>query len=357
MVQTPSHQDVFKGVKRRGIVEAISIPFAKGEPEVGAQGASSRGGSGGGRGEEGEGVVGGGEGGGELASLQSIPDIYFNRVKTLLEHNAQLQLNYRHEHSNFELLRESTESLSQELEELRDYKKRSLQTESLLICSSALQGQRKLNNLFHVVMHELCQLLNADRATLFLVDEESGELWSQYAEGVKSIRLPAGTGLIGYTASTGESLNISDVQNDSRFSKELDMRTGYRTRNLLCMAIKSVLDPKEIIGAVQIINKVDGVFTKEDEKMLEHTVRQIAQAVVNCHSFAKTEKGLQSALAQVSDLESKLQRKKEEEEEKARRSKNTQMLLDKTPSMVSDIATASELHEMFQHVVCFLGQP
>ena len=223
----------------------------------------------------------------------------------MLEHNAQLQLLFHHEHQHTKKLRAATESLRQELEELREYKKRSLQTESLLTCSAALQGQRKLNNLFQVVVRQLCHLLNADRATLFLVDEDTvgflrlmglpdstsargmesirhflllshlstldraskkpqhfyslpkyvlsltqqGELWSHFAEGVKSIRLPAGTGLVGYTASTGETLNIDDVQADSRFSQELDLRTGYRTRNILCMAIRN---EGEIIGAVQV---------------------------------------------------------------------------------------------------------
>ena len=72
---------------------------------------------------------------------------------------------------------------------------------------------------------------------------------------------------------------------------------------------------------------------------------------MNCHSFSKTEKGLSAALAQVSTLETELQAKRKEEEEKARHAEKTKMLLDQTPMIASEIATASDVHEMFQRVV------
>ena len=75
------------------------------------------------------------------------------------------------------------------------------------------------------------------------------------------------------------------------------------------------------------------------------------KAVVNCRSFSKTEKGLSAALAQVSTLEEELQTKQKEEAEKARHAEKTKMLLDQTPMMASEIATASDVHQMFQRVV------
>ena len=106
--------------------------------------------------------------------IDLFPDQYYQRLKLVLEHNAQLQVLFQHEHLGLKKMRSAHMTLEKELVELREYRKRTLQTELLLECSAALQGQRKINNLFQVVVRELCHLLNADRATLFLVDEETG---------------------------------------------------------------------------------------------------------------------------------------------------------------------------------------
>ncbi|GIY74892.1 probable 3',5'-cyclic phosphodiesterase pde-5 [Caerostris darwini] len=70
-------------------------------------------------------------------------------------------------------------------------------------------------------------------------------------------------GIAGYVATTGESLNIPDAYNDSRFNRTVDQRTGYNTRNLLCMPI---FIRGSVIGVVQMVNKTSGSFTKKDEE-------------------------------------------------------------------------------------------
>jgi putative ABC transport system ATP-binding protein len=113
------------------------------------------------------------------------------------------------------------------------------------------------------------QLLRADRATLFLVDAERGELWSKVAQsgGEKSldIRIPITAGIAGKVAATGKSLNIPDAYDEPLFNREVDDRTGYRTRSILCVPI--VDRQGRTFAVAQLLNKASGVpFDAADER-------------------------------------------------------------------------------------------
>ena len=86
-------------------------------------------------------------------------------------------------------------------------------------------------------MHVTTEMLDADRSTLFLFDAKSNELWSLVAEGLdtKEIRFPAGAGIAGSCLTSGKVINIPDAYADARFNPEVDLKTGYRTRSILCI--------------------------------------------------------------------------------------------------------------------------
>ena len=115
------------------------------------------------------------------------------------------------------------------------------------------------------------QLIAADRATLFLLDEAAGELWSKVAQGDGSkpleIRIPSQTGVAGRVATTGQALNIPDAYKEPLFNQAVDVQTGYRTRTILSVPI---IDRRErVTGVVQLLNKTgEGPFTAEDEQRL-----------------------------------------------------------------------------------------
>lgn len=116
---------------------------------------------------------------------------------------------------------------------------------------------------------ELVHLLDADRGSVFLIDEGRQELYSLVALGaeIKEIRFPLDRGLAGHVAMTGETLNIPDAYADPRFNPEIDRRTGYHTKSVLCVPM--VTPQGRRIGVVQVINKKNAaVFTHEDEEML-----------------------------------------------------------------------------------------
>ncbi len=137
------------------------------------------------------------------------------------------------------------------------------------------------------VVHSASKVMNADRASLFLVDPLSGELWSKVAQGEESreIRIPAGSGVSGWVAQHDQWVNIADAYEDSRFNPTVDQRTGYRTRSILCGPVKNLQG--EIIGVIQVINKKERLFTEEDETLFRIFAFQTAIAVENFHLYQR----------------------------------------------------------------------
>jgi putative ABC transport system ATP-binding protein len=114
------------------------------------------------------------------------------------------------------------------------------------------------------------QVLDADRATLFLVDRETKELWSKVAQGAGErpieIRIPIDSGIAGRVAATGRPMNVPDAYSEPLFNKEVDRRTGYRTRSVLCMPIVNSRD--EVFAVVQLLNKGgEEAFDEADERL------------------------------------------------------------------------------------------
>ena len=166
-----------------------------------------------------------------------------------------------------------------------------LMTESLqeevriLEVSKSLAGELNLDVLLMRIISATTDLLNADRSTLFIHDPKTDELWSRYAEGldVTEIRIPPNQGIAGSVFMSGEIENIKDAYGDQRFSKEVDVETGYRTKSILCMPIINKSGVR--LGVTQVLNKNDGVFTQKDENRLAAFTAQITVALENAKLF------------------------------------------------------------------------
>src|SRR5947208_10354600 len=103
----------------------------------------------------------------------------------------------------------------------------------ILEVAKALVAERDLDRLLLLIVGAAARVVEADRCTLFLVDQERGELWSKVAQGVgmREIRFPMGRGIAGAVAQTNTSVNIPDAYKDPRFNQNVDKQTGYRTRS------------------------------------------------------------------------------------------------------------------------------
>ncbi len=167
-------------------------------------------------------------------------------------------------------------------EELR---KRMQTSQILLNVMRAVSSELEIDRLLKKIVAQTSEVMNADRCTLFLVHRKSGELWSRVAQGdnMQEIRVPRGVGIAGNVAVSGETINIPDAYQDARFNPEVDRHTGYRTRSILCMPLRN--EKGEIIGVMQVLNKKDGVFTPEDEQLLDALGSQTAIALENSRLF------------------------------------------------------------------------
>ncbi len=156
---------------------------------------------------------------------------------------------------------------------------------SLVKIGRSITALTDINVLLKVIAEETKNAIQADRCTVFLFDKEKNELWSKVALGMDSqeIRFPADKGLAGYVVQTGESVNIADAYSDPRFNKDVDSKSGYHTKSILCMPIKN--NNQEIIGAFQVLNKLDGVFTKNDEDLLVAIGGSASIALENAQLF------------------------------------------------------------------------
>jgi putative ABC transport system ATP-binding protein len=122
---------------------------------------------------------------------------------------------------------------------------------------------------------KLAQLLNADRASLFLL--EGDELVLKVAEHLDEmgeIRIPLGSGIAGAVAQSGEAIRIDDAYADPRFNREVDRRTGYTTRSLLSLPIKNM--DGAVFAVAQLLNRRDGQpFDAEDERRFSEFVQSL----------------------------------------------------------------------------------
>lgn len=123
---------------------------------------------------------------------------------------------------------------------------------------------------------ELCsQATDAERCTVYVVDRKAGELRSTVAQRMgEVIRLAIGQGLAGQVAATGETINLPDAYSDPRFERGVDLRTGFRTVNMLAVPVWD-RDGRAVVGVIEVLNRRGGAFERHDQMLLE----RIAEAI------------------------------------------------------------------------------
>eukprot|EP00929_Paragymnodinium_shiwhaense_P032777 TRINITY_DN18121_c0_g1_i1.p1 TRINITY_DN18121_c0_g1~~TRINITY_DN18121_c0_g1_i1.p1 ORF type:complete len:1038 (+),score=221.48 TRINITY_DN18121_c0_g1_i1:141-3254(+) len=135
---------------------------------------------------------------------------------------------------------------------------------------------------------ETQRLCAADRASLYLIDRDSNELYIQ--AGDITLRLPMSQGIAGSVATTRQTVNIADAYQDPRFDSSVDKKTGYVTRHILCMPILASVGGKEaVVGVVQFINKIaddSSSFDTEDEKNMKELTTRIGPMIAATQSKA-----------------------------------------------------------------------
>jgi adenylate cyclase len=188
--------------------------------------------------------------------------------------------------------------------------KRLEQAEMLLSISRKVAAMESLDEVLATLVEMTTWELKAERGTLFLNDESTGELYSRFAQGnyAREIRLLNTAGIAGavFTEATGEI--ILDAYEDDRFNRKVDEQTGFTTKSILCAPVKTVTD--EVIGVIQVLNKKKGEFTNDDLVLLEAMSTQAAVALQSTQFVERMKKSREKELEfldVVSDVTSELE--------------------------------------------------
>ena len=160
-----------------------------------------------------------------------------------------------------------------------DISRRLRHVELMLEITRKMAAMDSLDDVLHTLVALSAREIGAERGSLFLNDEKTGELYSRVAQGNvnREIRLLNTSGIAGNVYTSGESLMIHDAYADPRFNRSIDEQTGYVTRSILCVPIRTVKG--DLIGVAQTLNKVKGKFTRADMKLLEEMTTQGAIAL------------------------------------------------------------------------------
>ncbi len=135
----------------------------------------------------------------------------------------------------------------------------------LLDVSRQLGATIELQPLLEAIERAALEVVRCERATVFVLDKAAGELFSRVATGTREIRFPATRGIAGETVERVTVINVPDAYADPRFNPDIDRATGFRTRSIL--TVPMIGHDGELMGVLQLLNKISGTFTSYDEEL------------------------------------------------------------------------------------------
>ena len=152
-------------------------------------------------------------------------------------------------------------------------------TQSLLaiVKESCSADEDNLTDVIESILNVCYKMLDAERLSVFMVDELNEELWCKLGNDDMGIRVPFGVGIVGRVAVTGKPMNIPDVHKCAFFDVCTDSQVGFKTQNILCMP---VMDGRgKVVAVMQAINKHKGYFTALDQDLMGAVIQEISGLV------------------------------------------------------------------------------
>jgi adenylate cyclase len=179
----------------------------------------------------------------------------------------------------------------------------------LLDVTRRISGRDSLSEIFEALVEMTSLAINCDRSSFFLNDPGTGELYSHAAQGIhrREIRLLNNEGIAGAVFQTGQSILVDDAYADARFNPRIDRETGYTTKTILCVPLRTAKG--NVIGVAQALNKIGGSFTARDRVLLEGIAAQSIVALQSSQTIERMQKARAQELAFldiVADITSQL---------------------------------------------------
>ena len=172
---------------------------------------------------------------------------------------------------------------------------------------SKIAKERSLERILMIMADMGREIVVADRCTVWMLDENTHELWTKVAHGIPNIRIPRNFGIVGEAVSSGKTIMINDAYNHPKFDNKVDEQTGYKTKNIIVIPIQN--SEGKIIGAYQAINKMTpaGIFSAEDEDRLHLSssyTGHVLESIMLYEEIEKTQKEMIYALSEAGETRS-----------------------------------------------------
>jgi len=148
---------------------------------------------------------------------------------------------------------------------------------TLLEVTRSLAAPFDLMTMLAVVTAAARQVLRAERCSVWLHDAQAGELVLEVSSDLQRVRIPVGVGLVGACARDRRVLNVPDCYADPRFDQQVDRSSGFRTRCSLTLPLIDHADA--LVGVMQVLNRIDGIFESADEQLATALAAQCAVAL------------------------------------------------------------------------------
>ena len=218
-------------------------------------------------------------------------------LKEIAEHVGMAMSNMTSEQSKMSAIERSRDALTKVKDKMKNVEKIAVKSTekfgTMLQITRFLMVQREMNGIFTGVMMDGKKLLECDRLSLFLIDQEKQDLYTCVSKNVPYIRVDFSVGIVGYCASHKEVLNIEDYHKDFRFNKSGTWETGYTCVSCLCVPVISNLG--EMLGVIQCLNKLNYeditsppmAFNANDVEMAKKFAVQIGYAVLKVREYRK----------------------------------------------------------------------
>ena len=156
--------------------------------------------------------------------------------------------------------------------------------------SSIINSSLDITEILGNSMSLVEELMSAEACSIFELDNEKNELFFRVSrcdpeDRAKDIRIKTGEGIVGYVASTGETLVVPDTGKDSRFHSKVDALTGFKTDSIIAVPIKN---KGRIVGVLQALNskKIESLDDKELE-ILSVVANQVGIALENARLYGR----------------------------------------------------------------------
>ena len=153
-------------------------------------------------------------------------------------------------------------------------------TQAIWRITQQLRDFKVLDNALSACLETIVATLNSEAGTIWLLDKGSNRLFPVFNHGpvdISGITIENGQGIAGSVVQSGDSVIISSVENDRRFSRSVDEESGFVTRTLICVPLKNAY---ETIGCIQIINRLDGGFYDQEDLSLCEQMASLAAIAI-----------------------------------------------------------------------------